>query len=262
MKNKVNEWQELSLKKDIEKIRSIISQKQLIDYSLIFDFAIAVAALLLDILLSPESPSRPWLFWGLLALCLALLCWQIKIFGCEIIKKHNTKYRVYSAQELIDSFDNDICYYVMMADAYNQMLNDAVSQSTTGATSEGNKNNIALFYYIETWYYINKAKAKMSEMYYKTRQIFTKDTDEIARNNKQILLSRLVNIVMIMEDLRISTNCLLSNGKITLGDDSILSMNRKYDQKCKSFCDKINSDFGEIININFDDPTRFPQEST
>ena len=33
MKNKVNEWQELSLKKDVEKIRRSISEKDVIDYA-------------------------------------------------------------------------------------------------------------------------------------------------------------------------------------------------------------------------------------
>lgn len=247
MKNKVNEWQELSLKKDIEKIVKVLSRKQVIDYSIIIDLGIAVAALLLDNLLSQNSPKRVWLFWCLFVPCLALLAWHSYQFIRELLKKHNSKYSVYSTQELIDSFDNDICYYVMMADAYNQMLADAIAQKN---------NNLATFYYIETWYCINKAKAKMYSMQYKTKQIFTKDSDDVVKKNR-ILVSRLVNISQIMEDIRIATNTLIRNKQISLQDNSAIQMNKKYDVNYKEFIEEINESFGKQVEIDFGEKERF-----
>lgn len=247
MKNKVNEWQELSLKKDIEKIVKVISRKQVIDYSIIIDLGIAVAALLLDNLLSQNAPERIWLFWCLFVPCTLLLAWHLLQFIGELIKKHNSKYSVYSIQELIDSFDNDICYYVMMADAYNQMLTDAITQDN---------KNLVTFYYIETWYCINKAKAKMYSMQFKTKYIFTKESDDVVKKNR-ILISRLVNITQIMEDIRISTNTLISNKKILIQDHSSIEMNKKYDGNYKDFISEINQNFGNQITIDFDEEDRF-----
>lgn len=246
MKNKVNEWQELSLKKDIEKIVKVISRKQVIDYSIIIDLGIAVAALLLDNLLSQTAPERIWLFWCLFVPCALLLAWHLWQFIGELLKKHNSKYSVYPIQELIDSFDNDICYYVMMADAYNQMLTDAITQD----------NNLVTFYYIETWYYINKAKAKMYSMQFKTKQIFTKEPDDVVKKNK-ILISRLVNITQIMEDIRISTNALISNKAIRIQDYSPIETSKKYDWNYKDFISEINQNFGNQITIDFNEKDRF-----
>lgn len=175
LKNKVNEWQELSLKKDIEKISRVITRNKLITSAFIFDIAIAVIAIVIDKFLSPADESnRTWLFWALFVMSLVPLVVILLIAIRDQIRKRNGAYNVYSVSELIDSFDNDICYYVMMANTYNQMLNDSIKQGD---------NNVAVFYYIETWYYVNKAKSKMHKMLYKTKQIFTKEPNDVLQRN-------------------------------------------------------------------------------
>lgn len=123
MKNKVNEWQELSLKKDIEKISRVITRNKLITYAFIFDIAIDVIAIVIDKFLSPADESnRTWLFWALFAMSLVPFVVILLIAIRDQIRKRNGAYNVYSVSELIDSFDNDICYYVMMANTYNQII--------------------------------------------------------------------------------------------------------------------------------------------
>lgn len=248
MKNKVNEWQELSLKKDIEKILRVISHNESISYAFIFDIAIAVIAIVIDKFLSPADESnRTWLFWTFLVVSLIPFV-VISIIGIrDQIRKRNGAYNVYSISELIDSFDNDICYYVMMADTYNQMLNDSITQGD---------NNVAVFYYIETWYYINKAKSKMHKMLYKTKQIFTKESNDVLQRNL-IMISRLVNIIMIMEDIRVSSNTFIENKKLVLPDQSIAEINRKYDKSYHDFIDQINDNFSSPVAIDFNDSRRF-----
>ena len=101
----------------------------------------------------------------------------------------------------------------------------------TVAITQDNKNLVA-FYYIETWYCINKAKAKMYSMQFKTKYIFTKESAEVIKKNR-ILISRLVNITQIMEDIRI------------------------YDGNYKDFISEINQNFGNQITIDFDEKDRF-----
>ena len=251
MKNKVNEWQELILKKDIEKILKLISKNQSVHNAIIFDLVIAVVAILIDKLLTPEAEGRTWLF-----VILALLCvipFTVIAFKrvYNLLLKKNTSYKVFSITDLISTFDNDICYFAMMADSYNQMLNDAISHK--------DNNNVILFYYIETWYYINKAKLKMSAMQYKTNQIFTNCPDLIISKNL-ISVTRIVNLVMILEDIRESTNKLILNNELKLNDSSIILINKKYDEKYKPFVEEINKNFNQLLkNINFYDDNRFPK---
>lgn len=248
MKNKVNEWQELSLKKDIEKISRVITRNKLITYAFIFDIAIAVIAIVIDEFLSPADESnRTWLFWALFVMSLVPFVVILLIAIRDQIRKRNGAYNVYSVSELIDSFDNDICYYVMMADTYNQMLNDSIKQGD---------NNVAVFYYIETWYYVNKAKSKMHKMLYKTKQIFTKEPNDVLQRN-MISISRLVNIIMIIEDIRVSSNKFIDNKSLVLTDKSIVEINREYDKSYRNFISKINENFNSPIKINFDDKNRF-----
>lgn len=254
MKNKVNEWQELSLKKDIEKISRSLSQQQTVGYSIIFDLFLAITSVLIDKMVV-DGEQREQAFWVLITICILAFVVQVMIFTGRAVKRHNTKYKVFSPDELIDSFDNEICYYVMMADTYNQMLQDAAATTNAGITP----SNIAIFYYIETWYYINKAKAQLANMQYKISDVFTNDSFEIARNNGKILLSRLKNLTLIMEDIRISTNTLITNKQLIITDSSILKINADYDQYYKTFVLYINKGFGQTIHIDFDDPDRFPQ---
>jgi len=258
LRNKVNEWQEFSLKKDVEKISKTIEQTQTENISIVVDLVIAIVALLLDELLSPDDTTRTWAFWGLFVPCVALFLWHI--FKCckKAIKKHNTKYNVFNVGDLINNFDNEICYYVMMADSYNQMLKKAVSHRRN--------KNIAEFYYIETWYCINKAKVELFKMLCKTKSVFTNDHKEVIKKNK-IFISRLINIIMIIEDIRISTNSLILNQNLVINDESMIDMNIEYDLQFKSFVKEINDNFSnqadgssKIIPIDFSDINRFVKQ--
>lgn len=220
----------------------------MITYAFIFDIAIAVIAIVIDEFLSPADESnRTWLFWALFVMSLVPFVVILLIAIRDQIRKRNGAYNVYSVSELIDSFDNDICYYVMMADTYNQMLNDSIKQGD---------NNVAVFYYIETWYYVNKAKSKMHKMLYKTKQIFTKEPNDVLQRN-MISISRLVNIIMIIEDIRVSSNKFIDNKSLVLTDKSIVEINREYDKSYRNFISKINENFNSPIKINFDDKNRF-----
>ncbi len=247
--NKVNEWQELSLKKDIEKIRKSIVDNQSVHHTIVLDLLVAVIAILVDKLLSPNDTERVWLFWVLGIICLIPSVWVLGRHIYLTIQKRQKKYTSYSTSDLIDSFDNEICYYVMMAETYSQMLNDLI------AHDEHNKN-VATFYYIESWYYVNKAKYKLYSMLYKTDSVFSSDIDTTVKKNL-ISISRLVNIVLIMEDIRTFCNKHIQDEKFTISDLSISDANLKYDSYYQDFIKEINENFDNIISIDFSCKERF-----
>lgn len=91
---------------------------------------------------------------------------------------------------------------------------------------------------------------------YKTETIFSNDTDVVLRK-KLIAINRLVNIALIIEDVRISSNAYIKNQKLVLTDNSILNMNKKYDGYYSDFIEEINENFNNILDIDFDNEDRF-----
>lgn len=248
MKYKVNEWQELSIHKDIRKISKTLSENQSVKFAIGFDLCIATIAIIIDKCLTNNTNVPPLhskiIFWALLGISiLPFLIVGVRRI-CKYIEKKNTTYTSHSIPELIDIFDNDICYYVMMADSFNQMLTDTTQLNT------------ATFYYIETWYYINKAKYQLYSMLYKTKNIFSDNTELVMKNNL-ISISRLINIANIIEDIRLSSNGHPLFSEIITRNSSVLSTNTAYDKYYKDFISEINQNFNSIITINFEEEKRF-----
>ena len=96
----------------------------------------------------------------------------------------------------------------------------------------------------------------MHKMLYKTKQIFTKEPNDVLQRN-MISISRLVNIIMIIEDIRVSSNKFIDDKSLVLTDKSIVEINREYDKSYRNFISKINENFNSPIKINFDDKNRF-----
>ena len=250
MKYKVNEWQELSIHKDIRKISKTLSDNQSIKFAIGFDLCIATIAIIIDKCLTSNNDVPPLytkiVFWGLLAISISPFIFVGIRRLCKYIEKKNTTYPSHSIPELIDIFDNDICYYVMMADSFNQTLIDSKQLNI----------NTATFYYIETWYYINKAKYQLYSMLYKTQYIFSNDTEIVMKKNL-ISVDRLINIVNIMEAIRLSSNAYPLTTQIIAQNNSVWSTNIAYDKYYKDFVSEINNNFGQILNIDFEKGDRF-----
>ena len=229
MKNKVNEWQELSLKKDIEKILAILSHNQVTNYAMILEISAAGLVMLFDNILTSEGSHRRILFIILLIAFIAPYIILSIWYGKQLIMKRNRVYETYSISKLKDSFDNEICYHVMVADAYKRMLDTALVD---------HESNIAMFYYIEICYYINKAKAAMHNMLFNTKKIFTNNPDEIIQKNK-IQMSRLDNIINIIEEIDKSLEIYHEKGIIHV-DDLVINTNKKYDEFYRDFLGEID----------------------
>ncbi len=113
MNPKFNEWQEMSLKKDVESIRKNIDNRQEDILLLVFDVFLAILTVILSQVLSDASSICKIIIYsiigGLSFLTLVyLICKWIRNWW----KKYNSiKHSKISVKSYVDDFDNSICYY-------------------------------------------------------------------------------------------------------------------------------------------------------
>ena len=112
------DWQSFSLKKDIEIISKEIKNSNAIQLSFFAEISLVVLGAALANIISGNQ-----IFW----IVISILSFIPALF--LIIKAVRQKYRESRAgndmvrpKDFIDSFDNSICYYVLMSKSYYSML--------------------------------------------------------------------------------------------------------------------------------------------
>ena len=236
MKNKVNEWQELSLKKDVEKIRRSISEKDVIDYAFMVEALLVFWTLVADKFIDFSNIKKVYIY--VIVIILFIAPFIVAGFAKIILKRIRVgNYKSYSVSDLVDSFDNDICYCVMTADSYVQMLYEAM-------TLVGQNDSICNFYYIEACYYINRAKYMLARMEYKVSHIFTKETDSVLSDGK-ILYYRLENVMDLISQVD-AFLIQIETGKVEAKcNPEIKKLNQLYDDQYAVFRNTVKSYFKE-----------------
>ena len=238
MNNKVNEWQELSLKKDIEKILRYLKKKRKTELFLSVEATIALLTLYLDVFDKKDaSVMRTIIFVIIVLITTITIIYYLKT-KIESLKNKYKTYNSFSMHELVDLFDNDICYCIMTANSYYEMLKNV---------SAGQNNNIFEFYYIETWYYINKTKYQLQRMIYKEKDIFTNDPNQIVNKN-MISLTRLLNIIALIESLQNEIESLTKKSSYTYkcsDYEELRKINIRYDINYQDFIDSVKRSLNE-----------------
>lgn len=95
---------------------------------------------------------------------------------------------------MIDLFDNDICYYVLMAESYSKEFSDAKKIKKECIT------DVDRFYFIETCFYVNKAIYNLSKTANNFNVIYSDDVNELY-NNRKISITRLSNLLGILDSV-------------------------------------------------------------
>lgn len=233
MRNKVNEWQELSLKKDIENIYKTLYESKSDSSLLMVDIFMAVFSLWLDKVYNMFND-----LWKCAVLTVVIaIPISIVIFRKIInkIRRHNSPYKAYSVETLVDVFDNKVCYYVLTAESYYQMLVE---------NQDNQDNSVLEFYFTEIWYYINKAKSELFSMY-NNENVFSEDSIKI-QDDKLVLATRLKNIMDMIDHIGNNSNDLIK--KISKISDLKINklqfqLNDDYDQSYKFFVDRMKGFF-------------------
>ena len=167
MKHKANEWQELELSKELGKLSEIVSSKRGETLSITFDIAVAIFAVLVDHLLDLGGDDQITLLKITAILVFLPFAYNLIKAILEYIIRKKTTTTVISKQEAINIFDNHVCYCVLTAESYLDMLHDNANTQNI---------NVLKFYFIETWYYLNRAKYLLSKIKYKTKYVFSNNS--------------------------------------------------------------------------------------
>ena len=182
------DWQSFSQKKDIEEIVKNTKEKNDIQITATIEIAMAVSSIIAPQLFDDNLPA----IWCILILIISAI--PLLWLAIKKIKKLYNKIKVGSdiphPSDLIDLFDNDICYYVLMAESYSDKLSTIDLQ---------NISNVDQFYYIETCFYTNKAIHNLSNTSNCVDRLFSIDWVELYANRK-ISYTRLKNIFYIIDE--------------------------------------------------------------
>lgn len=247
---KVNDWQDLSLKKNIDKILKAQGKSEAIGVALSFDIAIAVIVLCVDKGIDAINDATsccfgleknlsffekldvvyPFVILGMLGLIPSIIV-GVRFFISRLAKRMTVAH-IRSADELVDLFDNELCVYAMMAQSYADMLmtcNDASRK---------------VFFYIQTCYYINKSISGLIKTQPQMTSIISDDSIEL-RTSKRISIDRVVNLVKVLIELIDS----IKDTKIESSEDVGITknMNSAKKEALEDYNKEINANFGKKL---------------
>lgn len=265
---KFNDWQDLSLKKDIERLLKYSEKSENTAWMLSFDFAIAILVLCIDKLLDWQNVDGSGNFNAVYWCCVSFGFLPFFLLSVSKIWKRIARstagMRAFSAEALVDLFDNELCVYIMMAQSYANMCDQNGSSSETaqlenieisGAKRNQNKQhntdeNYRVFAYIEACFYINKVIAGLTKMSFAAEKIFSNCYDELV-TGKKVSLDRLMNMIRLLSELMKRTGML----KISRSTDIALTktLNESSRKALQAFCQDMNARLNCKLITEFDE---------
>lgn len=153
----INDWLTIQTRKDLLLIRRDLT-RETINYAIFTDLLIALLSFCLDHVLwsatdggtaVPQKLTPAW-YWLLISALLIVAPAIIFIYMRYKKSRYQADYKkTIPVEDLVDLFDNEICYNVMTADAMRDHMLSKI------------KEEILQFYIIETAYYTNKATTQL-----------------------------------------------------------------------------------------------------
>jgi hypothetical protein len=230
MKLSVNDWQDFSLKKDIEKLNKLVQRTCETGSTVVFDIAVAFGAIIFDRLFDYDNNKIVVVVY--LIATLLIIASLVRLFSRKIITLiRNNSITVSSrdVREYIDSFDNEIWCYVMMSDSFLDLLTNDITAD----------NHRKTFYYSQTCFWVNKSIKKLFGMIRKLNKIFANKNTEIVILQK-VSVARLTNLLDII--LNIKKTAYEEKNEFEILDE-YLTANEDYDKMLDMFIKKVHDEF-------------------
>lgn len=189
--NRVNfsDWQEMALKKDIEQIKKKLTLQEPVLFSLCWELVLALGSIIADHLFDTENAPE-WIWFTVIALAVipaaVILGVVVGKWICSIVSVKKGKFNV---KDSVDIFDNQISYWVMLSNAYTDMLLEDIN----GTNSEKE------FLYREGCYYNNKSMQAIYAMKSNFDKIFSMDPQKV-KEDSLVDMERLFNILRVMKE--------------------------------------------------------------
>ena len=189
--NRVNfsDWQEMALKKDIEQIKKKLTSQEPVLFSLCWELVLALGSIIADHLFDTENAPE-WIWFTVIALAVIPAAVILGVVAskwiCSIVSVKKGKFNV---KDSVDIFDNQISYWVMLSNAYTDMLLEDIN----GTNSEKE------FLYREGCYYNNKSMQAIYAMKSNFDKIFSMDPQKVKKDSL-VDMERLFNILRVMKE--------------------------------------------------------------
>ena len=229
------DWQTFSQKKNIEEIAKNTKDKNDIQLTAVVEIFMTIASIFADNVLSGTLHSIVWIL--ILAASSVPIIWLLSKYIIRFWKKNLPGSDIPNSQDMIDLFDNDICYYVLMAESYSKEFSDAKKIKKECIT------DVDRFYFIETCFYVNKAIYNLSKTANNFNVIYSDDVNELY-NNRKISITRLSNLLGILDSV---IKIIEDNFDIISGVDK----KENFRELFRKYCDSalVNKNWTQILNI-------------
>lgn len=236
-----SDWQNMAIKKDLEAILRTVTSHQPIVFSLCWEIAIALGSIIVDHLFgASNAPTWLWIVTIIAAVGPVLCVIIYKVFQwakmVRIIRSG-----VLDVRQYVDSFDNQINYWIMMSNSYCDILEELKNKQ--------NQHEEMVHIYQEGFFYINKSIHALDKMLPVVNKVFSFNEDEIIDRNL-ISFFRLVSVLKMMN----KNQSRLDDAVSTIVNDPQLiaqrRLNKKYLDKLKRFLRRINAEFESSISSN------------
>ena len=228
---KVNEWQEMALKKDTEAIIRKLNSQEPVIFSLCWEVFFAIGAIIIDHLFDVETVSTSvWVICAVIAILPPFITIVIKVTKWIYTIKR-AQAGMYNIKRFVDCFDNKICYWVMMGDSYSRIL----EKLQDGSQAE------KVFLFQEGSYYNNKSIQALYGMKPVIDKVFSNDSKEV-KEKGLISLSRLKNLLALIEKNQKSLDEEVNNIENQLIAEQI-KINEEFLKERKEFIKDIDANF-------------------
>lgn len=176
-------------KKDIEQIKKKLTSQEPVLFSLCWELVLALGSIIADHLFDTENAPE-WIWFTVIALAVipaaVILGVVVGKWICSIVSVKKGKFNV---KDSVDIFDNQISYWVMLSNAYTDMLLEDIN----GTNSEKE------FLYREGCYYNNKSMQAIYAMKSNFDKIFSMDPQKVKKDSL-VDMERLFNILRVMKE--------------------------------------------------------------
>lgn len=220
----INDWQAIQSRKEIQNIRRLIRTEKAASWSIVFEVALLITGFCLDNVFSETQKTNGlWIAVSSVAVIVPIL-----VFIAEVViqkRKRNALKQVRDVHEIINMFDDEVCYYVMTAGSFLD-TKIGVAKNHTNETGTDCRE-LRRFYIIEASYYLNKSVGILGLMKNNLGNIVERmdlNSDRIP-SVSQISFYRFQNTVLLM-------SCMYQNiEQMLISEDDmayILEDNRHY----------------------------------
>ena len=232
-----SDWQDMAIKKDIERINSKITIHDNLMLTFCIEFVITVLSVLADRILDNGIPAS--VIWIIIASFVIVPLMAMLPPAVKFIKNYRSvKNGHYKIKPLIDLFDNQICYWVMIGGSFSKMVSELVDKN--GEEAE------RVFFYQEGCYYINKSIEGLYSMQPAIDKIFYDDLKQFKSSSNRIFsrdgidLYRLFGILDLIRVYQRELNQSITDVKEKKAIEAQMSINNTWEEELKSFIETIN----------------------